>query len=192
MKAPLNPYNIPLHNRAQRRAAAAADRKSGKARSQHSRRRMFDTLEYASEGAAKVAPAEAARIMAPARRAVEAMRQGKGSYRDWQHVTSWINILAAVNDKGVIRGMLPYIAQIEEYTRAIYARAAGGDARTDERPDHWNAPTLYHHELDSLRLVLDLARTVFDHLSLREYEEAYALAVARIRTARGIVEVPAC
>ena len=30
MKAPINPYNIPLHNRAQRRAAAAADRKSGK------------------------------------------------------------------------------------------------------------------------------------------------------------------
>ena len=57
---------------------------------------------------------------------LDALRTGHGTYSDWQHVTSWINILAAVNDKGVIRGMLPYIEQIEAATRAIYARAAGG------------------------------------------------------------------
>lgn len=188
MKEAVNPFNVPLHNRAQRRAAAKAERKKTRPVKPHSRRRLLNVIEYAGEGAQKVHPAEATRIMAPAVKAATNLRAGRGTYKDWQHICSWINILTAVNDRGVIRGMLPYIEQIEEATRAIYARAAGGDARTDERPAKWDTPTLYADELDACSLALDLARTVFRNLSLREYTDAYALAVARIRTERGIVE----
>ena len=110
---------------------------------------------------------------------------GKGSYKDWQHITSWTNILYAVNDQGVIRKMLPAIAAVEEACRSIYQRATGGDARTDERPARWETPTLRAEELDGIRL----AMLVFRVLSVREYEEAYALALARVKTERGVVEV---
>lgn len=176
-------------NRAMRRAAAKADRKKGRPRVNHSRRRLIDVIEYAREGAQLVRPSEVARMTAGLRAGIEHMRIGKGSYKDWQHITSWTNILYAVNDQGVISKMLPAIAAVEEACRSIYQRATGGDARTDERPARWETPTLRAEELDGIRLAMDLAMLVFRVLSVREYEEAYALALARVKTERGVVEV---
>ena len=49
-------------NRAMRRAAAKADRKKGRPRVNHSRRRLIDVIEYAREGAQLVRPSEVARV----------------------------------------------------------------------------------------------------------------------------------
>ena len=38
-----------------------------------------------------------------------------------------------------------------------------------------------------MRLLIDLATFALQTVSLREYEAAYALAIARIKTERGIV-----
>lgn len=175
------------YNRAQRRAAIKAARGRTAPASNHSRKILRDPITYAREGASLLPAHQRQRIISPARAAAEAMRLGKYTYRHWQHIVTWINILSAINDKGTITQLPPYLAKIEAATRAIYHRASGADARTDQHPARWHPTALWHNELDAVRLLIDLATFALQTVSLREYEAAYALAIARIKTERGIV-----
>ena len=177
----------PTLNRAQRRAAKKASRGRTTPASTHSRRLLRNPIAYACEGAQVMPASKQQRLSRHAVAAVEAMRLGHYTYRDWQHVTAWINILCAINDQGVITQTPPYLAKADEALRAIYHRASGADARTDQHPSRWQPTALWHHELDAVRLLIDLVHFTLQTVSTREYEAAHALAVARIKTERGIV-----
>lgn len=182
------PEGIVLHNRAQRRAAAKANRWRTKPRSQHPRRVTVAPHLYAMEGAATIDPNARVQLTRGVINAADAMRTGTATYRHWQHCTSWLNVLRAVNDIGPVRNMQEYLQTIDAVLGTIYTRASGGTAAVDEHPTYWHCPTLHSAELDAVRLLLELVNIALDAMSLREYEAAYALATARVRTEGGIVE----
>ena len=183
------PDNFHPTSRAQRRAAKKASRGRTTPASTHSRRLLRNPIAYACEGAQVMPVSKQQRLSRHAVAAVEAMRLGHYTYRDWQHVTTWINILCAINDQGVITQTTPYLAKADEALRAIYHRASGADARTDQHPSRWQPTALWHHELDAVRLLIELVHFTLQTVSTREYEAAHALAVARIKTERGIEDV---
>lgn len=174
-------------NRAERRARKKAERGSSKPRSKHSARRLINPIDFAICGAAVPCQAEKRRILGMASAAIDAFRTGRGTYRQWQQLTSLWNILCSANQISIVRGMDEYLTTIETATRSIFHKASGGDSRTDKAPNSWRAPTLHHDELDGIRLCRDLYKVVIETISQRQYEEVFAHAVARVRTAGGIV-----
>lgn len=174
-------------NRAERRARKKAERGSSKPRSKHSTRRLINPVDFAICGAALPCQAEKQRILALANTAIDAFRTGKGTYRQWQQLTSLWNVLCSANQISIVRGMDAYLDEIEKSTRSIFRKASGGDSRTDKAPASWTTPTLHHDELEGLRLCRDLYKFMIETISQRQYEEVFAHAVARVRTAGGLV-----
>lgn len=174
-------------NRAARRAKAKAARGRSKPRSKHNTRRLINPIDVAICGAALPCQAEKQRILALASTAIDAFRMGKGTYRHWQQLTSLWNILCSANQISIVRGMDAYLSDIEKATRSIFHKASGGDSRTDKAPASWQSPTLHYDELDGIHLCFDLYKFMIETISQRQYEDVYAHAVARVRTAGGLV-----
>lgn len=174
-------------NREQRRQAQRDNKGRTRPRSPHKRAVLVNPIDFAIGGASKIWDAEKSRVMRMVEAAIDGLRTGKGTYRHWQTITSIWNVLRAIDHQGVVRVQDDSLQRIEDATRAIYHRASGGDDRTDQHPARWDQPTLHASELDALRLARDLYRFCLNEMTQAEYERAYELAIARVRTGKGIV-----
>lgn len=144
------------------------------------------TIAVARAGAGRLTAAEVTHIMSGCRAAAGAMAMGRGTRNDWVSLCSALNIARAIDDIGaVLRGLRGHLDDIEATLRALATRAG-----EDDHPPTWNAPALRFDEMDAVRLLAELFQTQLDQLSYAEYQDAYALAVARVRSGGGEVANP--
>lgn len=137
-------------------------------------------LRIATGQATRLTAKELATITGPLRTAAEAMAQGKGDRRAWEHLCSALNTGRAIETGGVVRGMAGYFDDIERVLNAIAARAGEHDT-----PPTWTATELSPAETEAVCLLAELHEFQLSHLSYGEYRTAVDLAIARVRSGKG-------
>lgn len=176
-------------NRAERREAQKAARGRSKPVSKHSRKIMLNTAAYVAESVRAVRQDERERLCKPLFHAMDELRMGKASYRRWQLVARWTNMLYVVNQKGVVRQMDEYLELIRVALTSIFHCACGDGASIVHVPEYWNTPTLYASEIDALHLLKTLVNLVFEEHTVQEYEKLFA-ACSRTLQSGGCPKVP--
>ena len=96
----------PTLNRAQRRILRRIERGRTALSRKPKQRILVNPVEYAIEGSRFTDRKKCDREMQNMDSAITAFRQGAGTYQQWRQFTSWINILCAINDNGVITGWI--------------------------------------------------------------------------------------
>ena len=137
-------------------------------------------LRIATGQATRLTAKELATITRPLTAAAEAMAQGKGDRRAWEHLCSALNTGRAIEAGRVVRGMAGHFDNIERVLEAIAARAGEHDT-----PTTWTAPALRSCEMAAVRLLAELHTFQLSHLSYGEYRAAVDLAIARVRSGKG-------
>lgn len=137
-------------------------------------------MRIATGQATRLTAKELASITGPLTTATEAMAQGKGDRRVWEHLCSALNTGRAIEAGRVVRGMAGHFDDIERVLEAIAARA--GEHNT---PPTWTAPALRFNEMEAVRLLAELHTFQLSQLSYGEYRAAVELAIARVRSGKG-------
>lgn len=138
-------------------------------------------LRIATGQATRLTAKELATITGPLRTAAEAMAQGKGDRRAWEHLCSALNTGRAIESVGRgVRGMTGYFDDIGRVLNAIAARAGENDTSPT-----WAATELSPAEVEAVRLLAELHEFQLSHLSYGEYRTAVDLAIARVRSGKG-------
>ena len=176
----------PTLNREQRRILRRIERGRTAPSRKPKQRILVNPVEYAIEGIRFTDRKKCDREMQNMDSAITAFRQGTGTYQQWRQFTSWINILCAINDNGVITGWMDKIAYAEKHLRELFVRYTHG-SRTDSAPAIWHPTALYADEIEAMLLIRDMAKFTLNTINQREYEAAHKLATARVLTERGIV-----
>ena len=80
----------------------------------------------------------------------------------------------------MVRGLAGHLDDIERTLRTLAARAG-----EDDHPPTWHAPALRFDEMDNIRLLVELHAHQLAQLSYAEYQAAWRLTVARVRSSGG-------
>ena len=157
-------------------------------RTRRTPRPVHNPFVVARNMATLLTAAERARVMTPLGAAADRMRRGQASDDDWAVLTGSLLMAQSIEKQGVVRGLAEHLASVDRALVAIEARA------TQAGP--WQAPTLHAHELEAIRLLLDLHRFQLEQLSYGEFRRAYDATEARVRSSGGQMvrpsEVAAC
>ena len=141
-------------------------------------RRLVDTMQLALMRATRLTPQEVSHQMAPARAAFEALRRGQAAHRQWQVMAATLTIAASIEKQGVVKGLAGMLAETDAALDAIANRAGSAEK--------WRAPVLRGDEIRLLGEFLHVHEFQLAQLSYREYRQACAQAVARVRCSGGV------
>lgn len=141
-------------------------------------RRLVNPLALAVQQATRLTADEVAQQMGPCRAAFAALRQGAATLRQWQIMAATLTIAASIEKQGVVKGLAGVLAEVDEALDAIDARASVGK--------DWCAPVLRGAEIRLLQEFLHVHQFQLEQLSYREYRQACAQAVARVRCGGGV------
>ena len=141
-------------------------------------RRLVNPLALAVQQATRLTADEVAQQMGPCRAAFAALRQGAATLRQWQIMAATLTIAASIEKQGVVKGLAGVLAEVDEALDAIDARASVGQ--------DWCAPVLRGAEIRLLQESLHVHQFQLEQLSYREYRQACAQAVARVRCGGGV------
>ncbi len=165
-------------NRTERRARAKA---RDTTRLAAARREKGNPIAIALQGASVLSAAEVKTIIAPAKDALERMRQGIGTLRDWQHLASAVNISKAIERQGIVRGLAGHLKAAESALAHIHKRAE----------DEADSPYPYALHLGEIEVLATAIELLFDYqlrqLSRRELRAAVTYAENEIRSTGGEV-----
>lgn len=139
---------------------------------------LVDPVATAIANAGRLSLAEVKRLIAPAQAAFDKMREGVATCDDWSFVVGALMLAWTIERGGIVRGLAPQLTEADEALVAIERRAC---AQTGD----WLAPTLYGHEVKSLRSMLHLHAFQLSQLSYREWREASQTTCNRVRGGRG-------
>lgn len=132
---------------------------------------------------------ELQRTIGAMQQAAEAFRKARSTYGDWLQLCTALNVGQAIERGGVIRGFSPMLNRAYETLQSIGTRfdtSPTGDGTT------WSPTALRHHELAAIDDLLYAYAFQVKEVTFGEYQRAYALAVARVRTDGGaVVKQPA-
>lgn len=133
---------------------------------------LCDTVEKVTNNVALITATEAKRLMGPIKAALVAMREGQATELDWQHLVTCAAIGLSIDTKGVVRGLFEHFTTADLALERVAARfrAAG----------QWKPTALWFDELDAITTMVELHEFQIKQLSAKEYEDAYAHAVAEI------------
>lgn len=169
-------------NRQERRLAA---RVRDVQRTAAPRRGVGNPIEIALFRAAKPQKQEIAEIIDPARKSLDAMRQGVGQLADWQALATAVNISNAIERQGIVRGLSGHIRAAEEALATIHRRAEEDLSVNPQTPHPY---ALFLGEIEVLTTAIEL---LFDyqlrHLSRSEMNRAIAYAINEVRSTGGEV-----
>ena len=143
-------------------------------------RRLVNPLALAVQQATKLTAAEVSQQMGPCRLAFDALRQGRATLRQWQIMAATLTIAASIEKLGVVKGLAGLLAEVDEVLDAIEGRAVQGLTAGG-----WRAPVLRGEEIRQLQEFLRVHQFQLEQLSYREYRQACAQAVARVRCGGG-------
>ena len=158
---------------AQRAARAYAVAKAG----------MAHAPIIAQVRASRLTGKELLHILTPMRHCVEQARKGCLTEQQWVVLSTAQNVSRAIEDQGVVRGFSLQLDASHDALQAIENRSTLRETRP------WHSPTLRSEELAAVRELASLHAFQLKQLSYGEYQNAFALAVARVRSSGGQVDV---
>ena len=92
-----------------------------------------------------------------------------------------LTIAASIEKQGVVKGLACLLAEVDEVLDAIEGRAVQGLTAGS-----WRAPVLRGEEIRRRQEFLRVHQFQLEQLSYREYRQACAQAVARVRCGGGV------
>ena len=159
------------HMRLQQAARAFAMREGG----------FNNAIADAQSRASKLLHRELKAITEPMRHAVNQARKGLLVERQWLVLCSALNVGQAIEAGGVVRGLIPQLDAAHDALQAINDRATANETRP------WKQPTLYAAEIDAINTLVTVHIYQLKQVSYGEYQEAWRLATARVKSAGGRV-----
>lgn len=150
------------------RAAQAASRR---------RHISLTPMLVAANGASRLTPDEISQITGPLRKSANAFRRATGAYHDWLRLCTAHNVGKAIEDGGVVRGLQSILDEAHAALLHISWRM--------ETPAGWQPGALHAHEIRALVNLVEKHTFQLRQLSYREYQDAYRLAVGRVRSDGG-------
>lgn len=139
------------------------------------------TMTAAMTNASKLTEAEIRGRIIPAHRAVDAFRQGRGTYEQWLILATCVNLGRAIESGGIVRGLLRELEQANATVQAI------ADRMEQKETAGWRPGALHWQELEALRTLVRVHSFQLHQVSYGEYTEAYRLATARVQSSGGEV-----
>lgn len=136
-------------------------------------------VDVAIRNATKLTTHEIEHYIVPSRRAVEAFRFGKGSFKDWLRLCTLVNVGMAIEDGGVVKGLRGELAVALHALEEIGTRQDG--------PTGWKPGALRATELEAIRMLIVTHEFQLRQVSYGEHQEAYRLATARVKCDGGDV-----
>lgn len=103
-----------------------------------------ETMKLAIYRAAKPPAADRADVLDMVRQAVKSLREGVATEHQWGIVSGAVSLALAIEQQGIVRGMLGHFKVAEQALQDIYDRATLKGARP------WLRTTLYFNELDAI------------------------------------------
>lgn len=137
----------------------------------------LNTIGMAVSRATLLTKSEITHYLQPGRDGFERMRKAQATEADWVHLVSICSIALAVEEQGVVRGLLEVLTEADLALAAIGVRAmASGKG--------WRAPTLYASELQQLQALLRMHEFQLSKISWGEHRRAWQHATKSV-VARG-------
>lgn len=115
----------------------------------------------------------------PSRRAVEAFRVGKGTFKDWLRLCTLVNVGMAIEDGGVVKGLRSDLKAALDALEEIGTR--------QDSTKGWKSGALRATELEAIRMLVVAHEFQLRQVSYGEPQEAYRLATARVKCDGGEV-----
>lgn len=142
---------------------------------------FVNAVADAQSRASKLTHKELHNLLDPVRHAITQAKRGLLVERQWLQLCTALNIGQAIEAGGVVRGLTPQLDAAHDALQAISHRATAHDTRP------WQQPTLYATELAALDELLTVHTFQMRQISYGEYQNAWRLATARVRSAGGEV-----
>lgn len=142
-------------------------------RTHRQRRVLTNPVALATRGASLLPAHEVAGIIQPAVDALDALRQRRALPDDWAYLASALGCAHAIEQQGVVRGLMEQLQGIDDALIAIEQRATACG--------QWASPTLYATEIEAIRLLIDVHRFQLQNLSHREFNAALSRFLRRAK-----------
>ena len=143
------------------------------------RRKVMDNMAIALSHASRLTPAEIATIMKPARECFAYMRTATATELQYQVLHSTLVIAQAIEDAGIVRGLVEHIELALTASSNYSARSLASGA--------WQASACDFHELDAIGTMLDLHTFQLEQLSDGERHRIVQRLIARTKQEGGQV-----
>lgn len=138
-----------------------------------------NNMQLAVSRAALMTEPEIKTLLQHLHAAAKAMRLGSATQLQHGLLSGHIDVMLAVEDKGVVHGLRDIIHTADMALRHTRQRALASGT--------WQAPTLYPAEIVAIDEFARLHHWQIRHLTWAEYERATARATGQITSAGGIV-----
>lgn len=134
----------------------------------------LNTLEIATEGASKMNQCDVDELLSSVTAAFKAMREGVGSMYHWSVLAGTLDVSMAIERQGVVRGLQEHLTSAEQALQSIYNRANSQGV--------WKTTAMYFHELDAVRVFVNLYAFQMKKLSRSEFVKVIQIATSQIRS----------
>ena len=119
-----------------------------------------NALAVAVHRACKLSPEDRELVVAPGRRALAALREGRATHSEWTDLAAVVRIAQAIEKQGIVKGLQQQFDSAKTALQAIYDRAI--------RPDGWVPSALYAQELNAISEAVRLHKFQLDQLGRGE------------------------
>jgi hypothetical protein len=131
-------------------------------------------MARARRAVAKLTKPEIAEIIAPLQQCEKHLREGVATEEQVLVLCTAIRIALAIEEQGIVRGLRNHLQPALDALDAIHARA-----NTSGR---WVPTALWFHELDAVRVGLEMYGHQLRHLSARELHQAVRKLITRTQS----------
>lgn len=139
----------------------------------------INTLAIATSRASKLSHDQVTAVMEPVQTAHKALREGVATLVQWQVLASAVEMALGIEKSGVVTGLREHFTTAEATLAAIRSRSMQHGA--------WRPTALYFYELEHIAEAVDLHAFQLGQVSEGELREVARKAVARIRSANGLI-----
>lgn len=123
-----------------------------------------DALSTAVYRACKISQADRVLVMQPSLKAVESLRKGQCTHRQWAAMRAAIEVAQGIESQGVIKGLQAHLDSASQALNAIYERSIQSDG--------WTSGAVYAHELNAITEAVRLHKFQLDQLGRGELIDA--------------------
>lgn len=119
-----------------------------------------NALAVAVHRACKLSQEDRELVVAPGRRALAALREGRATHGEWVVLAAVVRVALAIEKQGIVNGLQEHLDSAKHALQAIYDRAI--------RPDGWVPGSLYAQELHAVTEAVRLHKFQLDQLGRGE------------------------
>lgn len=119
-----------------------------------------DAVSVAIHRACKLSPDDRELVVAPGRRALAALREGRATHGEWVDLATVVRVARAIEKQGIVKGLQKHFDGATDALQAIYDRQI--------RPDGWVPGSLYAQELHAISEAVRLHKFQPDQLGRGE------------------------